>query len=443
MLKERVKLGRTDLIVSPICFGCWQMGQTFWGSVPEKDLNSSVARAIDIGVNFFEYEEIGDFIDFSLVDPEVVFDQFSDSGASFMTHVLAGVELPMSPDWGIVFDVDLTFFDQHASRVESGLKNFGTFSWRIMGDAKLFDLRDGNRLSGLGRGSISWNTFGTAGLNYDPSEQTLSGNLGSISTLNATVFDHAAIVDELFWKQVAWGGKLLVLGGKIDMLYHFDTNRVANDAYSQFFSYALQNNPSVPGPLYGGFGGIVRANLPRSAYLMFGVGDSSMDQAVAPWKTLDNHSWYQLLELGLSPSVPGLGKGNYRITPWHNHLFGEDGYGIGLSFDQELGRKDLVAFFRFGYGDEDVTPVETFVAGGIGLEAPFGREDDLAAIGVAWSDPSPGSGDRDETLVEILYRVGLAKGISITPDLQLVFDPAEGADHDFVVVPGIRLHLVF
>jgi carbohydrate-selective porin OprB len=346
-------------------------------------------------------------------------------------------------DWGITFDVDLTFFDQQASRVESGRKNFGTFSWRIMGDAKLFDLRDSDHLSGLGRGSISWNTFGTAGLNYDPSEQTLSGNLGSISTLNATVFDSAAIVDELFWKQVTWGGKLLVLGGKIDMLYHFDTNRVANDAYSQFFSYALQNNPSIPGPLYGGFGAIVRANLPRSTYLMFGVGDSSMDRAVAPWETLDNHSWYQLLELGLSPSVPVLGKGNYRITPWHNHLFGEDGYGIGLSLDQELGRKDLVAFFRFGYGDKDVTPVETFVSGGIGLEAPFGRSGDLAAIGVAWSDPSPGSGDRDETLVEILYRVGLAKGISITPDLQLVFDPADGADHDFVVVPGIRLHLVF
>jgi aryl-alcohol dehydrogenase-like predicted oxidoreductase len=54
MLKERVKLGRTDLVVSPICFGCWQMGQTFWGSVPEKDLSSSVVRAIDIGVNFFD-----------------------------------------------------------------------------------------------------------------------------------------------------------------------------------------------------------------------------------------------------------------------------------------------------------------------------------------------------------------------------------------------------
>ena len=94
--------------------------------------------------------------------------------------------------------------------------------------------------------------------------------------MNATVFDKGAVVDELYWKQVALGGKLVVLAGKIDMLYHFDTNRVANDGYAQFYSYSLQNNPSIPGPLYGGFGGIVRANLPKNAYAMFGVGDSSM-----------------------------------------------------------------------------------------------------------------------------------------------------------------------
>ena len=188
---------------------------------------------------------------------------------------------------------------------------------------------------------------------------------------------------------------------------------------------------------------MVRGNLPKQAYVMFGVGDSSMDTAVLPWKTLDNHSWYQLLELGVSPDIPGLGKGNYRLTPWHNHLFGADGWGVALNFDQELGRKDLIAFFRFGWGDEDVTPVETFVSGGVGFEAPFGRKDDLAAIGVAWSNPSPGDGGRDETLVEILYRVEVAKAISITPDLQLVFDPADEPDHDFVIVPGIRLLLKF
>jgi carbohydrate-selective porin OprB len=62
---------------------------------------------------------------------------------------------------------------------------------------------------------------------------------------------------------------------------------------------------------------------------------------------------------------------------------------------------------------------------------------------VAWSDPSPGEGFRDETLVEIFYRVEIAKAISVTPDLELVFDPANHPSDDFVAVPGIRLLMEF
>jgi len=346
-------------------------------------------------------------------------------------------------EWGLRFDVDLAFFDQYANRVVAGRQNFGTFAWRIMGDWELFDLESSERFSGIGKGFWSWNAFGAAGLGYDPGRQTLTGNVGAVNTLNATVFDQGGILDELFWKQVALGGKLLLLGGKIDMLYHFDTNRVANDGYSQFFSYSLVNNPSIPGPLYGGFGGVVRGNLPKNIYVMFGVGDSSVDEAVPPWETLDNHSWYQLLELGISPDIPVLGKGNYRLTPWHNHLFGEDGFGVALNIDQELGRKDVVAFFRFGYGDEDVTPVKTFVSGGVAWEAPFGRADDRVAIGVAWSDPSPAEGFRSETLVELQYTLAFSDSISITPDLQIVFDPANNPGDDVVVIPGIRALLKF
>lgn len=51
---RKVRLGNTELQVTPICFGCWQMGQTYWGQVPEKDLNDAVRAALDAGVNFFD-----------------------------------------------------------------------------------------------------------------------------------------------------------------------------------------------------------------------------------------------------------------------------------------------------------------------------------------------------------------------------------------------------
>ncbi len=50
----KVTLGATGLEVTPICFGCWQMGQSFWGKQPEKTLIEAVHAALDVGVNFFD-----------------------------------------------------------------------------------------------------------------------------------------------------------------------------------------------------------------------------------------------------------------------------------------------------------------------------------------------------------------------------------------------------
>lgn len=341
--------------------------------------------------------------------------------------------------WGLLFDVDLAFFDQYANRVTTGQQNFGSFSWRVMGDAELLDLGETGRFALVGESYLGLTTYGTAGLGYDPAETTLTSNVGAIDALNATITEVGAVVDELYWKQVAWRGNVVVMGGKIDFAYHFDSNRIANDAFSEFFAYSLQNNPSIPTPLFGGFGGIVRANLPGKSYVMLGVGDSSMDAPVLPWETLDNDSWYEVIELGITSDLPGLGEGTYRLTPWHNHLFGEDGFGVALGFDQALFRKNLVAFFRFGYGDEDVTPVRAFVSGGLAFLRPFGRENDRVALGVAWSDPSPGNGARSESLLEIQYRVEVVKAVSITPELHIVFDPSDNPAANVVVIPGIRL----
>ena len=56
------------------------------------------------GLNFWEYEEVGDFVDFSLDPPEVFYDRFVDDGQALEAHVLAGVELPTSPHFNFVLE---------------------------------------------------------------------------------------------------------------------------------------------------------------------------------------------------------------------------------------------------------------------------------------------------------------------------------------------------
>ncbi|MCK5738507.1 aldo/keto reductase [bacterium] len=53
----RVPLGKTDLQVSPICFGTWQLSPRFWGEMSELDVVGALERAYELGVNFFDTAE--------------------------------------------------------------------------------------------------------------------------------------------------------------------------------------------------------------------------------------------------------------------------------------------------------------------------------------------------------------------------------------------------
>lgn len=48
------QLGKTDLIVSRICFGCWQLSPRFWGEIDLGEWRSAADAALDLGVNFID-----------------------------------------------------------------------------------------------------------------------------------------------------------------------------------------------------------------------------------------------------------------------------------------------------------------------------------------------------------------------------------------------------
>src|SRR5579862_5291732 len=53
-MRTRVRLGRTELSVSPVCYGSWQLSPKFWGPVPESDAIAAMRGAFDAGVNFYD-----------------------------------------------------------------------------------------------------------------------------------------------------------------------------------------------------------------------------------------------------------------------------------------------------------------------------------------------------------------------------------------------------
>jgi porin len=341
--------------------------------------------------------------------------------------------------YGVTFQLDLAFFDQYANHGLDGLHNFGTFSWRLWVEGKFASFEN------FGSLYLETTILGSPGLNYDPKTELLTRNVGSISFLNGIVYPDDIAMDGVALKWVSPKAHHALLVGRIDLSNRFDTNRVANDGFRQFIAFALQNNLSIPWSVYGGPGAFIRQNWDDRFYTMFAVSTSDATEPFDAWNMVGNPNWYEMAEIGAAFDVPHLGVGHYRLTPWHNHLEGSDGFGVGINFDQELGRDDIVAFFRFGIGDRDVTPVKTFVSAGVTWIGPFHREHDMVGLGFAWSDPTRNEdeGFRDETLIEFFYRFAIRPWIQLSPDLQIVVDPASNPKDNVVFVPGIRLSMSF
>lgn len=50
----RVRLGRSELQVSPICYGTWQLSPRYWGEQSQEEITGAIRHAFDVGINFFD-----------------------------------------------------------------------------------------------------------------------------------------------------------------------------------------------------------------------------------------------------------------------------------------------------------------------------------------------------------------------------------------------------
>ncbi len=51
---HRVRLGQSELVVSPICYGSWQLSPRYWGDVPAEQALAAMRKAFELGVNFYD-----------------------------------------------------------------------------------------------------------------------------------------------------------------------------------------------------------------------------------------------------------------------------------------------------------------------------------------------------------------------------------------------------
>ena len=105
-------------------------------------------------------------------------------------------------------------------------------------------------------------------------------------------------------------------------------------------------------------------------------------------------------------------------------------------------------FVRAGFANDGGSLLENSVSAGIGYQPKRGEAGpgDLLGVAVNWGQPNEtvfGSGLDDQYTAELFYRIQLTKQIAITPDVQLLFNPALNPDEDMITVVGLRTRIAF
>jgi porin len=271
----------------------------------------------------------------------------------------------------------------------------------------------------------------------------LGGAIGSLwGTTNAfTTQDYA--LTQLYWEQGSREDRLVYRLGKMDPDTIYDRSRYvsANEAFlSQAFSATL----AMPVPNTG-LGGAVAISPITNTYIVGGVHDAN--GAKTSFGEIEKGELFAAIELGVAPRHGKPGAGLYHVTLWHSDEREEanipSGRGIALTLQQELGPDgDIVPFFRYSYGDGGATPVRQAIALGLGLEKPFGQNNDLIGIGFSWGQPTD-STLQDQYVLEAFYRLQVTPHTNLSPDIQVIFNPAKNPAEDSITVGSIRLRTPF
>ena len=210
-----------------------------------------------------------------------------------------------------------------------------------------------------------------------------------------------------------------------------------------FRTWCFLTDPTIPAPNQGlgaAFGAMATDNI----YVIGGLADTNGDPTEPEdWfdTFFDDHEYFYHLEVGWTSSKDRIYLDNIHLTGWYaderDNAHVENGWGLALSAAWFV-NDTWMPFLRAGYSDEGGALLEASVSAGVGYY--FRDSKDLFGFGLNWGRPTD-SGLDDQYSAELFYRLQLTQNLAITPDVQLIIDPALHPDDDVIVVFGLRARL--
>jgi Carbohydrate-selective porin, OprB family len=344
----------------------------------------------------------------------------------------------ISDQYNFDFFVDFSFYSQFGS---SGhpvwvAVYYPGFSWRPFTDTP------------IGSGKIDFTTGFQNYFGHNNSQQ--AAELGLISLANDWTSDNFTWSTLTYTHTLPGSMNWLSFAAGSYNLSSFDPSLYAANAQTTFISFSFSQDATQTFP-NAGVGGFVKAKPNEQFSFAGGVQDGTNLRG----NGLPTYGYQTDRLLGWgnvqwTPNLPGYGNGVYSLLIYDQPFvpaLTSQSTGVSLSASQELGDK-WGAWARVNNATGSQIPIRTsYDAGGV-IKDPFVRNpNDQIGVGLGWNKTNfenTGGGVRGgEWVSELYYRYQIVKAMSLTPDVQVFWNPAFLPSSGPVAVFTVRTTLSF
>lgn len=350
-----------------------------------------------------------------------------------------GVKKRIEKDFGFSFGFDYNFLLQYATE-SPGEDTAAGGVIRAFGQWILVDR--GTESSG----ALIYKIENRHRLGTDIAPKGLGSEIGYAGLTAATFSDVGWALTNLYWSQHLLNNRLAFVGGIVDVTDYVDVYGLVNP-WTDFNNYAFTTNPTIPAPDQG-LGAAVRVMPLENIYIVAGIADANGDPTDIGDSVnsfFSDSEFFTHIEVGWITSWERRFSDNIHLTAWHaderKQAQVPDGWGVAFSFSRLLA-DTWEPFFRAGYSEDGGALWERSVSAGFGYYP--GKKSDVLGVGLNWSRPDEdvfGPGLDDQYTAEIYYRFQVLKVLTVTPDVQLIIDPALNPQESSIWVFGLRARL--
>lgn len=317
-----------------------------------------------------------------------------------------------------------------------------------LGQASNSDLGPGNASGGIARFYGSWQATQNGSLTFKIENRSAYGSVapqffglesGALSITGTAFNDSGTILTNLFWTQRAADGSWTIQAGQIDVTDFLDVYGLVSP-YTAFQNLSFNTNPTInaPNPGLGIAGGL---KLGSNFYAVGSLADANADPSNPNLEVFSDGDLFKSLEIGYTSDFDRIYFDNIHLTVWQSDAASDgsrpEDYGASFSAAWFV-QNTWMPFLRAGVSKGTAALYERSLSTGIGY---YGRNTDLAGIGLNWAQANGISGTQFTT--EAFYRFSISPGLQVTPSIQFISNPLIDSSQDNIAIIGLRARVVF